>query len=371
MVFCVNLKVIKIQMKTNHIIKLLKSNSLHKDAVRTFQYAFIDVSESAVQNLVENLQNYPANTDDCFIAGLIYTWYSKLTKEELIGFKMTDDDYQSRKANNIASMIQASMPNHEIRQLRGKSLLDVGAGDCAMTYLVSKQLGIESCALDIKTEIDWGGEQSSDIENKNEYMAKINRHYFYDGSNLLSVLAGKKFKVVMYNHSLHHFPSFQAQMDSIKQITKILEQDGILFMSEHANCMDDEILDLSHILLNLRYSIDKKKISSKDDAFKALDKFKKEYGDSHYFSKNIIDYMTKNFGFKLVKEGIRAVDDVAKTTFFCFIKTSPENELKVSPRFFDDSPRFTKRLPYFNGDTEIDTNHSSMSEERRNIRKSG
>lgn len=171
---------------------------------------------------------------------------------------MTDKEYQYSKSGNIARILTSHLSPRSIEKLKGKSLLDIGAGDCAMTYLVSQQLGMEGNAIDVQMQIDWGGENSSDQKRKNDYMAKIDNYYVYDGKNLKDALKGKKFAVVMYNHSLHHFPSFQAQFDSLKQASQILEPGGILFLSEHANCFNDEILDLSHLLLNLRYSIDKK-----------------------------------------------------------------------------------------------------------------
>lgn len=321
-------------LKPNQILKLLNSKSRRKQAISAFLYAFADIDKTTVLNFITTLQSYPIDTPDTEIAQVIHQWYLSIGKENKIGFKMTDQEYQLSKAQNIADIITANFSPRKKAKLKGKALLDIGAGDCAMTYLVSEQLKMEANAIDIQSNIDWGGENSSDKKSKNDYMTKIHNHYIYDGNDLLGALKGKKFAVVMYNHSLHHFPSFQAQVDSLKQASQILEPGGILFLSEHANCFDDDIFDLSHILLNLRYSIDKNQIATHLEAGDAIAKFKSEY-QSHYFSKNILDAIAEQLGFILVKKEIRSATDVAKATFFCFVKKAPTVEWLYSPRFFD------------------------------------
>ncbi|WP_199742193.1 class I SAM-dependent methyltransferase [Legionella qingyii] len=321
-------------LKPNQIIKLLKSSARRNEAKNVFLYAFADIDQKAVFDLMKTLYAYPIDIPDTEIAQVIYQWYLTVGMQNKMGFPMTDKEYQESKSANIARIITTGLSPQNRAKLKGKALLDIGAGDCAMTYLVSKHLGMEGNAIDIQSEIDWGGENSSDKKSKNDYMAQISNHYIYDGNDLLGALKEKKFAIVMYNHSLHHFPGFQAQFESLKQASQILEPGGVLFLSEHANCFDDDILDLSHILLNLRYSIDKKQISSPEAAMKALIKFKLEY-QSHYLSKNILDVIAKQLGLTLIKEEIRSVTDVAKATFFCFVKKSPREELTYSPYFFD------------------------------------
>ncbi|HBB7077084.1 class I SAM-dependent methyltransferase [Legionella pneumophila serogroup 1] len=321
-------------IKSNQILKLLNSKTRRKEAISAFLYSFADIDRNTVLDFIKILQTYPADTPDTEIAQVIYQWYCSIGKENKIGFKMTDQEYQLNKAQNIASIITANFSPRRKEQLKRKALLDIGAGDCAMTSLVSELLGMEANAIDIQSNIDWGGENSSDKKNKNDYMTKIHHHYTYDGRDLLGTLKGKKFAVVMYNHSLHHFPSFQDQIESLKQVSQILEPGGILFLSEHANCFDDDIFDLSHILLNLRYSIDKNQILTPSEAGDAIAKFKSEY-QSHYFSKNILNAIATQLGFNLVKQEIRSATDVAKATFFCFVKKEPKIELPCSLRFFD------------------------------------
>ncbi|HHF7352953.1 TPA: methyltransferase domain-containing protein [Legionella anisa] len=286
-------------------------------------------------DFIKTLHDLPLTTPDNDVAAVIYQWYLSVGLQNKKGFEMTDKEYQNNKSASIARIITSHLLPKNKEKLKGKALLDVGAGDCAMTYLVSKQLEMEANAIDIQTEIDWGGENSSDKKRKNHYMTQLHNYYEYDGKDLLGVLKGKKFAVVMYNHSLHHFPSFQAQLDSLKQASQILEPGGILFLSEHANCFDEDILDLSHILLYLRYSIDKQQILCPEDAMKAILKFKSEY-QSLYFSKNILDVITNQLGFTLAKEEIRSPTDVAKATFFCFVKKPSRAELTYSPYFFDE-----------------------------------
>ncbi|HHF7368290.1 TPA: class I SAM-dependent methyltransferase [Legionella bozemanae] len=322
-------------IQPNQIIKLLKSKARQKQAEKAFLYTFPDIDKQMVLDFIKTLQDLPSVTPDPEAAVLIHQWYLSVGMQNKKGFSMTDTEYQHYKSANIARIITSHCSPQQKEKLKGKALLDIGAGDCAMTYLVSQHLEMEGNAIDIQTEIDWGGENSSDKKRKNHYMAQLHNYYEYDGSDLLGALKGKKFAVVMYNHSLHHFPSFQAQLDSLKQASQILEPGGILFLSEHANCFDEDILDLSHILLNLRYSIDKKQILNPEDAMEAVSKFKSEY-QSLYFSKNILDVITKQLGFTLVKEEVRSATDVAKATFFCFVKKSSRAELTYSPYFFDE-----------------------------------
>ncbi|MDI9818869.1 MULTISPECIES: methyltransferase domain-containing protein [unclassified Legionella] len=328
-------------MRSNLILPTLKSNNLHREAVRVFEYAFIDVSKKAINKLIEGLKSLSVESNDTSAASYIENWYSRLPKEDLIGFPMTDEEYQAMKASKIVTMITHGLPNQEKKKLQGKALLDIGAGDCAMTHLVSEQLHMESWAIDVQTSIDWGGQNSSDKLAKNEYMAKIHKHCIYDGHNLLAALGNKKFKVIMLNHSLHHFPSFDAQQNCFKQIASLLEPNGILFLSEHANCHNDIVLELSHLLLNLRYSMDKIKANSNDSCQSFnMEKFKEEYGIANYLSKNMVDLLAKKFGFQAVIEEIRIEDDIVKTVYYCLRKENP----KMIYSFFDDSTQFTSRL---------------------------
>ncbi|KTD41468.1 class I SAM-dependent methyltransferase [Legionella parisiensis] len=322
-------------IQPNQIIKLLKSRSRQKQAEKAFLYAFLDIEKQTVLDFIKTLRELPSTTPDFEVAALIHQWYLSAGMQNRKEFSMTDTEYQHYKSANIARIITSHFSPQQKEKLKGKALLDIGAGDCAMTYLVSKHLGMEGNAIDIQTEIDWGGENSSDKKRKNHYMAQLHNYYEYDGSDLLGALKGKKFAVVMYNHSLHHFPSFQAQVNSLKQASQVLEPGGILFLSEHANCFDEDILDLSHILLNLRYSIDKKQVLTPEEAMQAVLKFKSEY-QSLYFSKNILDRITNQLGFTLAKEEIRSPTDVAKATFFCFVKQPSRTELAYSPYFFDE-----------------------------------
>ncbi|MCE0723575.1 MULTISPECIES: class I SAM-dependent methyltransferase [Legionella] len=322
-------------IQSNQIIKLLKFKSRQKEAEKAFLYAFADIEKQAVLDFITTLQDLPLETPDTEAAALIHKWYLSVGMQYKKEFAMTDKEYQHYKSANIARIITSHFSPQQKEKLKGKALLDVGAGDCVMTYLVSQHLEMEGNAIDIQTEIDWGGETSSDQKRKNHYMAQLHNYYVYDGSDLVSAVKGKKFAVVMYNHSLHHFPSFQAQLNSLKQASQILEPGGVLFLSEHANCFDEDILDLSHILLNLRYSIDKNQIPTPSDAKMAILKFKAEY-QSLYFSKNILDRITQQLGFTLMREEVRSPTDVAKATFFCFVKKPSRAELTYSPYFFDE-----------------------------------
>lgn len=302
----------KTMIDDSYILRLLKSKNTYAGSVSSFQYAFTDVAEKSILHLIEELLTYPMETGDSFVANLIYLWYSALPIENFIGFSMTNDEYQRHKANNIVNIITSKI---DTISLRNGTLLDVGAGDCIVTCLVSEQLKMTACAVDVESEIDWGGVISRDIKPMNVY-----KKYMYDGHDLLGILKNKKFRMAMYNHSLHHFPSAKAQFESIRQIAQILEPRGVLFISEHVNDFNNDILDLVHILLNLRYSIDRRTINSGEDASNVVNRFKKEQWRAQYLSKSLIYCMAEQSGFQLCAEKHHAEKDITQTAYYCFIK---------------------------------------------------
>ena len=65
---------------------------------------------------------------------------------------------------------------------KDKFLLDIGAGDCALTNVIGKKLGINVVAVDIDDDIDWSGDSEDNCERK----------ILYDGSTSLPSDLGDK-----------------------------------------------------------------------------------------------------------------------------------------------------------------------------------
>ena len=107
----------------------------------------------------------------------------------------------------------------------------------------------------------------------------------------------------MYNHSLHHFGSFENIYNSLKQSYKILQKGGILFIREHNNKSNDIDINLQHILLSLRYTY-----------------------SSHFFSNKFLIKICEEIGFTLIdckkNAQLDYIDytDISRTYLFSFKK---------------------------------------------------
>ena len=302
-------------------------NSLHA----LLKYSFIDVHSNDVLKLAESLlslvQDSSSVISDEKIICEIYNWIAELPEAAKIGFPLSYTEYLNQKVEAIAGMIEGSI---EIA-LENGAILDVGASDCSLVYLVGRRLNLLPYAVDIKSELEWG-------QGKTNHMTNV-QHVFYDGADLKSVFPKKKFAVISYNHSLHHFPSFQAQCSSLKQDVSLLDPGGVIFLSEHDNCLDDNLLAFSHLLLSLRRNIDRGNIRSSQEAVQSTIFFKKECGPINFLSGNILSWICEELGLIPVKKQARRSgdSDVSKSYFCSFLKPEQPAARRNPSKFFDDT----------------------------------
>ncbi|WP_144425232.1 MULTISPECIES: class I SAM-dependent methyltransferase [Pseudomonas] len=62
---------------------------------------------------------------------------------------------------------------------------------------------------------------------------------------------GKGFDCAMYQHSLHHFPSAEIQQESLARISELLNDGGVLTITEHNSVLGGHELDLMHMVLQV------------------------------------------------------------------------------------------------------------------------
>jgi hypothetical protein len=131
------MKLSEMKDNKNYISDILKSKYNYKDIFAILHYTFADISKVAINSLIKSLEKISGDglTDDK-IAQLIYSWYQNLSVQDRIGFTCSDSEYLNQKAKTIADLIDSA--TEEI--LENRSLLDIGSGNCAMTYYVSEKL---------------------------------------------------------------------------------------------------------------------------------------------------------------------------------------------------------------------------------------
>jgi hypothetical protein len=285
------------------------------------RYGFSDLSIDKCHEIASILLNHINNlSTDHQICNAIYDIYKTVKKENVDGFPMSNKDYNMAKVQEIIRTVG----NSNFKKQRSKVLVDVGAGDCVLSKYLGEQNDMFSIAIDIKGDIDWrsSSEQSlcSDIA-----------HIYYNGSNLAravrSAAGNKDIGMIMYNHSLHHFGSIANMRQSINQAHTLLSKGGILFLREHDKSLTSDIdINLQHILLSLRYTIDNYPHWNKDKLWLYMSNFIKTY-TAHFLTKDQFISMCRSAGFRLIRVNKRKFPytqknfrDISMTTLIAFIK---------------------------------------------------
>lgn len=215
--------------------------------------------------------------------------------------------------------------------------MDIGAGDCALSFLIGKRLEMKSFGVDISTDIDWSGDSIDDPCK--------GRKILYDGTNIKDVkkILINKFKIrkpkiglCTYNHSIHHFGSFNNIETSIKQVSNLLKMGGYIIFREHNihNIIDNYHINLQHIILFIRYTYNKTK--GIDEFIKLYWKFIDEF-TSNYFGKKYIEQVCSKNNLKLIyikkreipeplnkkeliENGIKPDEDISKTYIYIYLR---------------------------------------------------
>lgn len=294
------------------------SDKMYKYTYSLIRYSFTDISVNyckvITKKLVKMINNYASDYD---ILQLVYNWYKNVPKKDIIGFPVSNEEYITTKVKFMNSVIkQENLENN-----KNNVLLDIGAGDCSITNAFGKYNNMIPVGIDIKSDIDWGSAGGNTCN-------KI-KHIFYKGNDLKEVykknFKTKKVGMIMYNHSLHHFGSFENIYSSLEQSYALLQKGGILLIREHNNKSNDIDINLQHIILSLRYTIDHYHKWDYEQIWIYFKNFIYTYS-SHFFSKEFLINMCKKIGFKFIdakkNKQLDYVDytDISKTYLYSFIK---------------------------------------------------
>jgi len=284
-----------------------KKDYLHK----LIEYCFTELSiknYNLLTNLIyTDIHNMKTDYD---IFNRIFIFYKSLHKDDFVGYSMSVDDYIMSKIKQMESIITPFY----LEKQKKSVLVDIGAGDCAISSALGKYNNMDTYAIDIKQDMDWGS--SSEVSHCSHV-----HHLFYDGTNLIETVKNKTVKpvrIIMYNHSLHHFGSFDNIKFSLSQSYKLLKKGGILFLREH-NLHNDISINLQHIFLSLKYTITHHPDWKFEQTWKYMEHFIKTY-TSHFFMKKNIISLCKQLGFKLINISKTPKYDISKTTLYAFIK---------------------------------------------------
>lgn len=285
------------------------------------RYCYSDFSILKCKELTKGLASAIENSkSDRSITNLVYTFVKSVKASNIEGYPISNEKFLRHKVKEIENTITKPF----MKEQRGKVLVDVGAGDCALSKILGEENDMKSLAIDIKADIDWGSASGSSS-------CSTITHVYYDGSNLTKsirdVVGNSKVGIVMYNHSLHHFGSVENIRNSLKQAYELLDDNGILFLREHDKSKANDIdINLQHIFLSLRYTIEHYTNWDKDQIWTYMDNFIKTY-TAHFLTKTNFLSMCKSIGFKPVSVKKRTFPytqknfkDISMTTLFAFKK---------------------------------------------------
>ncbi|RUR09329.1 bifunctional 2-polyprenyl-6-hydroxyphenol methylase/3-demethylubiquinol 3-O-methyltransferase UbiG [Legionella sp. km772] len=256
-------------------------------------------------------------------------------------FPMPHEEYLDKKAENLVKLIHAINP--EVKKSQSIKLLDVGCGDCQLTVRVSQKLGAKPTGVDLKGPAEdgslWSGEAG--LVNKLD-----NEIVYYDGLNLIGFLKEKTenysqlFDVVMLNHALHHYPGRKSQIEGLQQAMALLKEGGVMLLSEHATVLDDEFIELQHVLFDLKAKVLSSSRSKKSDLMALCQAevahYENEKHRAYYLSGPLLLKIAEALGLKAVlyrKQSKEGESDASKTIIIGFVKIIPCLQSRELERF--------------------------------------
>lgn len=301
----------------------------------TLMYNFSDVPIQHIEDWLNALKqvfktNEKAVIHDGDYLKIIFEKYLQTDKSQK-KYALTFEQFLDQKAKKIADLIYQSLKLSNAKHIFSKQspkekLLDIGTGDGNMSYLVGQKLNLVTTGVDITEtgDIEWSGESGQ------SHLKDINL-VFYDGKNLKEALKKDTdnyqnlYTVIMFNHSLHHYPTFAAQIDGLMQAISLLKEGGVLFLSEHGNILFNHQLHLQHILFDIKTKLDltiNKGNHAMDEVSRLIANYKKRKENENYFSRPILTkILTALGGLQLVETAVRVQGfDPSQTIFYCFRK---------------------------------------------------
>ena len=200
----------------------------------------------------------------------IYQWYCDIAPEDRIPPKTDARQYIENKGHDLALMILKSNPllpnKKEIR------MLDMGGGDGILTSAIAvylnnmstKRVHAAVLELDVDPEDKWNNQSKGidhftcgnnppvtffsyggqDINTAKYVQNKRNDCSPSDESNPLT--SKGKYDIILLQYTLHHLQNEAHQKEALRQLSGILNEDGIVIFSEHSSSMSEDELDLMH-----------------------------------------------------------------------------------------------------------------------------
>ncbi|WP_223503255.1 methyltransferase domain-containing protein [Pseudomonas sp. GL-RE-29] len=261
-------------------------------------------------------------------------WYCGLDSGSKIDNAVAAKDHLDRKGHNIARMILEA--NYD---LGGSSVrvLDVGGNDGILTSNVAYHLGqslnvpVQPYVLEIETGVSWDHNSntvSAADNNKNEPVKTI----YYDGRDMSSgrvfgpednnpLADGRGFDCAMYQHSLHHFPSPEIQQESLKQIFGLLNDGGVLTISEHGSALGSSELDLMHMMTEVYSDLHRDPQMSVNELEERYNAYVERETPANYFSQESLRDMARKAGFTPVS--VTGISERTERTYsMTFVKNA-------------------------------------------------
>jgi len=222
----------------------------------------------------------------------------------------------------------------KVNKIKALKMLDIGAGDCHMTQRVGVKLNAKP------TPIDLAGSNKEMWKGHVAEVSKGPEVIYYDGVNLISAVEQDTngfqslYDVVTFNHVLHHYPNRDAQIQGLQRTVALMKEGGVILFSEHASILADEQIELQHVLFDLKDATNKVMGQNPALAFELLGtlsdethlKYEKEKGRATYFSRPLLERLTKVCGLTPIVSKTRTNEedyDASHTVITGFIKTSP------------------------------------------------
>ena len=326
-----------------YILNALKDINYNNNIIKLLYYCFNNIKIGTLKILAKKIKKaISINSLDYQFIKTIVTWMNNLKSSDYVKFKLSYSEYIDLKVDESINYIKSD------KRLINNTYLDIGSGDCALTYKIGKKLNMKSFAVDIDTEIDWSGDSSKSCSG---------RKILYDGTNIKDVKKkilkqfGSEYKehkfilgLCSYNHSIHHFGSYYNIENSIKQVSKLLKPNGYILFREHNISKDNFAMNininLQHIILFIKYTYDKKK--GLDYFINLYNKYIFEY-TSNYFSSKWLENICYKYNLKLIykkkriipepinkteliKNGINPNIDISRTYIYIFQKKNKHTQ---------------------------------------------
>ncbi|MBO4966658.1 MAG: class I SAM-dependent methyltransferase [Pseudomonas sp.] len=239
-------------------------------------------------------------------------WYRNATTINKQSVATDVTAHLSRKGNDIATMIMEVNPDLG-RGSKKLKVLDIGGNDGKLTSYVSASLAeasgiyVEPYVLEVDTETGWD-ENSKTVQLESRKNCASVKKIIYDGTSMSSgkvagsdcanpLVEGGKFDCVMYQHSLHHFPSDGVQQYSIKQAADLLKEGGVLSITEHSSRLSGDDIDLMHVVIELYKKLHEDPDISPAQLERTYNQYMEAETPANYMSQERLIAMATNAGF--------------------------------------------------------------------------